>query len=371
MSWLLAFGGFAALVILHEAGHFVVAKAVGMRVERFALFFPPLILKVRRGETEYGLGCIPAGGYVRITGMSRHEKIAPDVEHRAYYRQKAWKRVCVIVAGPAVNLVLAFAILWVLFAVDGVRATVPVVGEVTTGAPAAGALRAGDQLLSVAGQPAFAAGLSPEEAERSVERVQRTVAAHRCAGRQVAGCAAQAPVRMTFLREGRQGSIEVTPRHDGQLGRSAVGLRFATDSISVGIGSAAARSGTTMWTITTTTVDGIVRLFHDSQARRDVSGVVGSYDVVRRSFEFDTIQAIRLLAVISLSLAIVNLFPILPLDGGHVFWALAEKLRGRPTSLRVMQGSGLVGILFVGFLFAVGLHADIGRLTSGEGFGLR
>ena len=101
MSWFLAFAGFAALIILHEFGHFVAAKAVGMRVERFALFFPPLLFKVRRGETEYGIGAIPLGGYVRITGMNPHEEIPPEVEHRAYYRQPVWKRIVVIAAGPA------------------------------------------------------------------------------------------------------------------------------------------------------------------------------------------------------------------------------------------------------------------------------
>ena len=84
MSFFLAFVGFAALIILHELGHFAAAKAVGMRVERFALFFPPLLARVRRGETEYAVGAIPLGGYVKITGMSPAEEIPPDIAHRAY-----------------------------------------------------------------------------------------------------------------------------------------------------------------------------------------------------------------------------------------------------------------------------------------------
>ena len=117
MSYLLAFAGFAALIILHEFGHFVAAKAVGMRVERFALFFPPLIARWRpkNSETEYGIGAIPLGGYVKITGMNPAEEIPPEVAHRAYFRQPVWKRVVVIAAGPVVNIVLAFLILWVLF----------------------------------------------------------------------------------------------------------------------------------------------------------------------------------------------------------------------------------------------------------------
>ena len=111
MSWLLAFLGFALLIILHELGHFTAAKAVGMRVERFALFFPPLVGRVRRGETEYAIGAIPLGGYVQITGMNPAEEIPPEVAHRAYYRQPVWKRIVVIGAGPAVNIVLAFLLL--------------------------------------------------------------------------------------------------------------------------------------------------------------------------------------------------------------------------------------------------------------------
>src|SRR5688572_12686775 len=150
MSWLLAFLGFAALIILHELGHFTAAKAVGMRVERFSLFFPPLLGRVRRGETEYAVGAIPLGGYVKITGMNPAEEIPPDVAHRAYYRQPVWKRLVVIGAGPTVNFVLAFVILWGLFGtttiVDGTR---PVVAEVTQGSPAEGVLRKGDRIVAV------------------------------------------------------------------------------------------------------------------------------------------------------------------------------------------------------------------------------
>ena len=108
MSWLLAFLGFAALIILHEFGHFMAAKATGMRVERFSLFFPPLLARVRRGETEYAIGAIPLGGYVKISGMSPHEDLPPEIAPRAYLNQPPWKRIVVIAAGPAMNLLIAF-----------------------------------------------------------------------------------------------------------------------------------------------------------------------------------------------------------------------------------------------------------------------
>ena len=102
------------LIVLHELGHFAAAKAVGMRVERFSLFFPPTLFSVRRGETEYAIGAIPLGGYVKITGMSPEElgELDPEVARRAYYKQAPWKRIVVILAGPGVNMLIAFVLFW-------------------------------------------------------------------------------------------------------------------------------------------------------------------------------------------------------------------------------------------------------------------
>ena len=125
-----------------------------------------------------------------------------------------------------------------------------------------------------------------------------------------------------------------------------------------------------MWFFTRGTVETIAQIFKPEK-RKEISGVVGSYEATRQSFDFDTKQAIYILGLISLSLAVINLFPFLPLDGGHIFWALAEKLRGRPIPFSVMERAGVVGFMLVMFLFYVGLTNDIGRITSGEGFGVR
>src|SRR5690349_24224090 len=144
MSYLLAFAGFAVLIILHEAGHFAAAKAVGMRVERFSLFFGRPLVSIRRGETEYAIAPIPLGGYVRISGMNPREQLPPEVEHRAYYRQKPWKRIVVILAGPAMNLLIAFAILWGIFAFSNRFEATDRIGAVTAGSPASYVLEKGD-----------------------------------------------------------------------------------------------------------------------------------------------------------------------------------------------------------------------------------
>src|ERR1700709_2838190 len=146
MSYVLAFVGFALLIILHELGHFAAAKAVGMRVERFALFFPPLLWTVKRGETEYGIGAIPLGGYVKITGMNPAEEIPPEHEHRAYYKQPVWTRLIVIVAGPAMNVLVAFVILFILFAPKEPDAPRMPDAPVQARSAATSILKAGDQI---------------------------------------------------------------------------------------------------------------------------------------------------------------------------------------------------------------------------------
>ena len=223
MSWVLTLLGFMVLIVLHELGHFIAAKAVGMRVERFSLFFPPKIWGVQRGETEYMIGAIPAGGYVKITGMNPNEEIPPEVAHRAYYRQPVWKRLVVIGAGPAMNVLVAFGILWGIYALSAQQPRTDQVriAGVQQGHPAAAALRPGDVLVAVDGRRVNL-NTSTGNANFITE-----ISAHRCPGRQVEGCAAATPVHLTVLRDGRRLSFAITPRYDVKRGRMLVGIETA------------------------------------------------------------------------------------------------------------------------------------------------
>jgi regulator of sigma E protease len=360
MSWFLAFAGFAALIILHEFGHFAAAKSVGMRVERFSLFFPPIAASIKRGETEYAIGTVPLGGYVKITGMNPNEELTEEVAHRAYYRQPVWKRIVVIAAGPAMNLLIAFVILLALFMFKGrpVADTTKVL-DVQDGKPASTVLQKGDRVLAVDGVTGDAA------------KLRARIGTHKCAQtppRQ--GCAAAMPVRVTIERDGTTVTRTVTPRYDAQAKRTLLGFQFG-EYQKEGLLTASGSSVDGMWQVSEATVSAIGKLFYDSKARKQVSGVVGSYETTRQSIETSGfVQTMTILAIISLSLAIVNLFPFLPLDGGHIFWALAEKVRGRAIPFAVMERASVVGFMLVIVLFAIGLTNDIGRL-QGEGFGVR
>jgi regulator of sigma E protease len=355
LSWFLAFAGFAALIILHEFGHFVAAKACGMRVERFGLFFPPFIAKKRIGETEYGVGAIPLGGFVKITGMNPEEELPADVAPRGYYHQPVWKRIVVIAAGPFVNLVIAFLIL--LGLAFGASELTSRVAETAPGSPAERVLRPDDRIISVDGVRGDQANLA------------RQISRHRCAGEPRPGCLARTPAVLRVERGGEILTIRVRPRYDPDQGRTLIGFTFATRPLDPDVVEAADTSLDLMWTVASGTIEAIARIF-DPEQREQISGVVGSYEITRQAFEFDERRALALLAVISLSLAIVNLFPFLPLDGGHIFWSVVEKVRGRRVSYRVMEQSGVLGFMLVIFLFVIGLSNDIGRLTGG-GFDTR
>jgi len=354
VSYLLAFLGFAALIVLHEFGHFIAAKAVGMRVERFSLFFGPLLVKTRRGETEYGIGPIPLGGYVRITGMNPTEEIPPEVRPRAYYNQPVWKRVVVILAGPAMNLLIAFAIVWALLLSNGQAVVTHRVAALQQGSPAAAALHLGDRVVSVDG------------VRGSTDAIRNEIDKHRCAGAQVQGCLAATPAKVVVRRDGRLLTFELRPRYERVYGRMLLGFDFAGGQAPVGPGKAASLTVSSLWTVTEQTVSIVARIF-EPQARKQLHGVVGGYTVTQESFATSPTLALWVLAVISLSLAVINLFPFLPLDGGHVFWAVAEKIRGKRIPFAVMERAGAVGFVLIIIVFVIGLSNDISTLT-GPGF---
>ncbi|HEY3828954.1 MAG TPA: M50 family metallopeptidase [Solirubrobacteraceae bacterium] len=361
MSWVLTLLGFMALIVLHEFGHFIAAKAVGMRVERFSLFFPPKLFGIRRGETEYMIGAIPAGGYVRITGMSPREEIPPEVLPRAYYRQPVWKRLVVIGAGPAMNVLVAFAILWGLYAFSAQRARTDQarIAVVQAGHPAAAALRVGDVLLAVDGRPVR---LSSNGSSANYISV---ISSHHCPGTPVQGCAAATSVHLTVLREGRRLNFAITPRYDRQLKRTLIGIQTGPVLTGESLSQAAGTSVSEMWHVTSLTVSDLSKLFVSEHARKEIHSVVGVSDLASEYFSYSASAALYLLAMISLSLAIINLFPFLPLDGGHIFWALAEKLRGRPIPFAVMERASVVGFALVLVLFAIGFTNDIHTFSNG------
>jgi regulator of sigma E protease len=371
VNLLLALLGIIALIVLHELGHFAVAKAVGMRVERFSLFFPPTIAKIKRGDTEYAIGAIPAGGYVKITGMNPEElaDMDPETTRRAYYAQPPWKRIAVILAGPVVNILIAFVLFWAVLMSGSLHGAVALenldphvttlgaaaVASVEPGKPAAGVLQRGDRIVGIEGRRA------------SLEEVVKQIGAHPCAGAPGgprAGCRAATPVHLTVLRNGREVSLTAYPAYDAREKRMLLGFRFAPTVKSFGVLAAAGAAVSEMWHTTTGTLTHYLNALESSHARKELHSIVGISQVGEETVAAGAGYAFVFLGFLSLVLAIVNLFPFLPLDGGHVLWSLAEKVRGKRVSLLAMYRFSSVGIVLLLFLVINGVSNDISRLAG-------
>jgi regulator of sigma E protease len=368
VSLVLTLLGIIVLIILHELGHFTVAKAVGMRVERFSLFFPPTLFRVKRGETEYAIGAIPAGGYVKITGMNPEElkDLDPETTRRAYYSMAPWKRIVVILAGPGVNIVIAFVLFWAILVSGNLNGAatlgrldpaVPTlvssssVLAVGRGAPADGVLQPGDKIVLADGRHA------------TVASTKAAIASHTCAGTPVNGCRARTPVHLLVRRHGRDVALSIVPRYNKQAKRMLIGFGFGSVK-HFGVLGAAGAAVREMWHTTTGTITGFGDALTSSKVRSEVHSIIGITEVGSESVSAGPGDAFVFLGYLSLVLAVINLFPFLPLDGGHVLWSLAEKVRGRRVSLLAMYRFSSVGIVLLLFLVVNGVSNDISRLAG-------
>ena len=169
---------------------------------------------------------------------------------------------------------------------------------------------------------------------------------------------------MLVRRNGQIVALTVRPKYDPQSRRMLVGFSYAITHQSESIGTALGDSISDFGYVAGQTASLPARILN-SRERKQISGVVGVSDVAHETIQTDPALAVRLLAIVSLSLAIVNLFPFLPLDGGHIFWAVVELFRRRPVPYSVMERAGVVGFMLVILLFFIGLTNDIGRINSG------
>jgi regulator of sigma E protease len=301
---------------------------------------------------------------VKITGMNPDEELPPEIAARGYYHQPVWKRIVVIGAGPAVNITIALIIFFVLFSVYGATRAKQTVGSVVPKSPAAGHLQPGDEIVAFEGHR-----YSGLDTEQRLEHFIEDVSSHHCSGKQVDGCRAATPIAVTVRRDGKTHTVMLKPEYDSEVERARIGIAYGEETVRYGAVGAAGKALSATWLVTKGTVSVFARLFEEKQ-RKQLSGVVGVSDVANEKLDTSTKETLLLVAIVSLSLGLINLFPFLPLDGGHIFWSLVEKVRGRPVPYQVMERAGVIGFVLVIALFFIGLSNDIGRI-SGGGFGGR
>jgi membrane-associated protease RseP (regulator of RpoE activity) len=346
------------VVVVHEAGHFLSAKLFGIKVEEFFVGFGPRLWSFRRGETEYGLKAIPAGGYVRIAGMNPFQEPTPEEYPRTFGAKPIWQRAIVILAGPVTHFVIAALFLTLFYVAIGVpNENRPMIGTIEPTlngrvSPAAEAgLRQGDEIVAVDGRPV-------DDWDEFVTYTR----AH-----------TDRPMDLTLLREGRPIRVTVTPvlarvpgdrQPVGRLGISPDFVRERTDPFTA-VGRSVIVTGQQ-------TKEVVVRLgdvFGPTALRRvgrlvvgsgdrtpnDAIGVVGASRIAGQAVREGAWDFfIALLVGFNIFVAILNLVPLPPLDGGHLAILAYEKLRRRKPDIRkLVPLTALVTSFIILFALAI------------------
>jgi len=308
------------LVVVHEFGHFIIAKRIGVRVEKFSLGLGRKLFSKQKGDTQYCINAIPLGGYVKLAGDNLEEYKGNTDE---YLSQSPSKRAAIIVFGPLLNYVLGFLFFWLVFFVGYPSLTTKVGGLIDGfGAKEAG-IQIGDKIIAVDGQ-----GIT------LWEDLQKIIMAKKSETR----------VRLSVLRKNRESTIEVKIKEEqvsDLLGQKhSVGLLGITrgdefikvrhgflKSFLLGINKTVE--------LTTLTYKALWRMILGKLAiRESVTGPLGMFYITSKVASLGIIAVLHLVAVLSVSLAIFNLLPLPVLDGGHIFFLVIEKLRGKALSLK-------------------------------------
>jgi membrane-associated protease RseP (regulator of RpoE activity) len=367
--------GIVALIMLHEAGHYFTAKRAGMKVTEFFLGFGPRVWSFRRGETEYGVKAIPAGGYVRIVGMSNLEDVDPDEEPRTFRHGTFGNRLTVILAGVSVNLILAFLLIYVALIGRGLPDTLEAnVSRVVADSPAAAAgIRDGDRIIAIDGQRL---DVDRDIAEALSDRVGQ-------------------PTTIVVKRGGGTVTVTAVPKERSSSDKSGI--------IGVSVGQsvssyrsfnpieAVPESFSTIGQITRDTGAGIGRLFSPDGIERyskNFTGdapkqgspasnerprsIIGIVDIGGDLVGGNVWSLLFLLGAINLIVALFNLIPLLPFDGGHaavvIYEQAASKIRGREVRVDFRKLVPVTALVLVVFL-TLGLSAmflDIRQIFSGS-----
>jgi len=331
-------------VFMHEMGHFLAAKALGVRVLEFAFGFPPkLVTLFERNGTQYNICALPIGGYVKLAGMEPGEEAGPD----GFNSKPPWMRMIVYFAGPFMNFVLAA----IIFIGMGATVGVPQKGEevrivgVRAGEPAQRAgFQEGDRVIAIDGQPIA-------EIDDMLKVVQHS---------------ANKALTFTVARDGARTDLHVVPAvNDSGVGQIGVELTDVS-YVRKGVLGAVTYGTVATWRWTHDTARGIVRIFYDPQARKDVGGPVAIALIAGKAFREGAITFFTFLAAISVNLGVLNLLPLFVVDGGHIALLMLETVRGRrlPQSLQVsIQVVGMALILLMVALLTV---RDIANWAGGK-----
>ncbi|MDP2905196.1 MAG: RIP metalloprotease RseP [Candidatus Omnitrophota bacterium] len=337
------------LIIVHEFGHFIAARRVGVRVEKFYFGFGPELFKYKLGNTEYGISALPLGGFVKLAGDSAEEFKGKDDE---YLAKSPGQRFRIIFCGPLVNYVLGFLFFCLIFFVGYPTFTTKVGGLLDGyGAKSAG-LVVGDKIVAVDGGKVD-----------SWEEMQKRIQLRRDASK----------VSLSIVRDNREFNAEVLIKdsdtevmtQDGKRRLGIIGISPADEMITVkhGLLQSFVLGAKKTLDLSVMTFKGLWWLATGKISMRDsMTGPLGIFFITSKAASLGIIAILHLMAVLSISLAIFNLLPLPVLDGGHILFLAIEKIRGKPLSIRIEQIAQRTGLVLIVGLALIVTYNDILRL---------
>jgi regulator of sigma E protease len=355
----------SVVVFFHEMGHFLVGRWCGVKVDAFSLGFGPEIFHFhdRRG-TRWRLAALPLGGYVKFHGdanaasMSSAEQVAsmpPEERAVSFFAQKVWKRAAIVAAGPIANFILAIVIFAGIFYIYGREVLIPRIETVRAGeAGDVAGFQGGDIVISIDNQPIG----NWNELQRIIQR------------------SGGVPLNFVVRRGTRELNLQATPRQrdiDTPFGKHRVGLLGVTASADAadwrteryGIGQAVGLAAYETWFIVERTASYIGGVFTGRETTEQISGPIRIAEISGEVAKVGVVALLNLAAILSVSVGLINLFPIPLLDGGHLLYYLVETLRGRPMSERAQELGFRVGIALVGALMLFATFNDVLHLSRG------
>ena len=337
------------LIFVHELGHFLTAKSLGVGVLKFSLGFGPKLVGRKVGETEYMISMVPLGGYVKLLGESDTDDVLPQDEKRSFIKQHVWKKIVIVVAGPLFNFL--FAILaYAMISMVGMPNLTTDIGSVQAGSPAeAAGIRAGDSVVSIDG--------------RGVERwgdLADMIA--KSGGREIT---------VTLKRDGATVNLGVKP--EKVKGKNYFGEDV--DIWKIGVGASenvftyrqnpirAAWTGLEWtWTITKLTILSLVKMVQGDVSPDNLGGPIMIAQMAGASVKKGILNYVIFMALLSVNLAVLNLFPIPVLDGGHLLFFLIELVTGREVNIKWRERAQQVGFFILVMLMIFVFYNDIMRI---------
>jgi regulator of sigma E protease len=347
---LVAIAALGFLIVVHEGGHYFVARWCKMRIERFSIGFGPGLLKrtSKKTGTTFQLAPIPFGGFVEIRGMNIAEDVDPDDTH-AYPNRPVWQRFLTIFAGPATNYLSAIVIAMALYTCHGTDVKHWYgVGDVMKDYDAYGKLTPGDRIIAVNGAPLYL-----DSGPTLTERVNQS---------------GGAPITLTLEHDGQERKVEIKPKQDKDASGKPtwrIGVQYAPQYLTVKLSVLEAAKAAIVYPVDQTKQIGraLYGIVFGSE-KADPGGPIRMVEEFYRAFSAGTVYGIQLVMMLSVYLGLFNLLPIPALDGGRLVFLVYEMVTRRRANPKIETMVHMAGIMALGVVMLVVLYIDIRRFLT-------